>query len=71
MNILDGNILKDQRDLLLKWGVKQQLLYVVYCAIGNLIRKQSVGKVIRLSIAGLAVWEIHAEKESDFAWQRE
>lgn len=48
MNILDENILKDQRDLLLKWGVK----------------------IRQISTLGLSVWEVHGEKERNFAWQR-
>jgi hypothetical protein len=28
-----------------------------------------MGKVIRLSTVGLSVWEIHGEKENNFAWQ--
>ena len=30
-----------------------------------------MGKVIRLSTVELSVWEIHREKESNFAWQSE
>jgi len=130
MNILDENILKDQRDLLLKWGVRiRQIGYEVsrkgiqdediipwllqlrhptfftldsdfyarslchrdYCLVCLDVRQDEaatfvrrllrhrefntqakrMGKVIRLSTVGLSVWEIHGEKESNFAWQSE
>lgn len=127
MNILDENILKDQRDLLLKWGVKlRQIGYEVsrkgikdediipwllqlsrptfftldsdfyerslchreYCLVcldvkqneaavfvRRLLRHKEfntqakrMGRVIRLSVVGLSVWEIYGEKESSFSW---
>ena len=127
MNVLDENVLKDQRQLLIDWhipirqigynvgrmGMKDEeitrlllqfrsptfftldfdfyqrnLCHTRYCLVcmdieqnktalfvRRLLRHKEfntkakrMGKVIRLSSAGLSIWQLHAERETHFDW---
>jgi len=61
MNILDENILNDQRQLL-------RMRRITSRQIGDDTRAKRMGTVIRVFHGGLTAWYLHAEKESRFVW---
>ena len=96
MNILDENIIDNQRRQLKSWrisvrqigyeigrkGMKdREIIPVRKEEVATFVRRvlrhrvfktkaKRMGKVIRASHIGLSVWNLHAEKEERFDWDR-
>ena len=71
MNILDENIIDNQRRQLKSWRIfVRQIGYEIGFLRHKSFRTKAhrMGAVVRVSHVGMAVWRLHAENEAFLAW---